>query len=208
MKLNYLRIIFMLMALGATGLYTYGLMKERKVKQTQLSGHSTQVVEGQAQVGGPFELKDINGQVRTTADLKGLYAAVYFGYTFCPDICPMAMHHMTLALKELGKQADQIQPVFITIDPQRDKPKEIKAYLSQFDSRFWGLYGDQKATKKAIDAYKVYAIKQPSGHGSEHYVMDHSSIIYIMAPDGTYIGHFTHATSVKEMVRDLKAWIK
>ena len=208
MNLNYVRLIFMVMALGGTALYTYGLMKEREAKRDHHTLHNNQEVEGQVQVGGPFALKDLQGHTKTQEDLKGRYAAIYFGYTFCPDICPMAMHRLTLALKEIGQLADHIQPVFITMDPGRDHPKELAAYLSQFDARFWGLSGDQKATDQAIASYKVYAVKQPSGHGSEHYVMDHSSIIYIMGPDGQYMGHFTHATSVEDMVRELKEWVK
>jgi cytochrome oxidase Cu insertion factor (SCO1/SenC/PrrC family) len=204
MKPHYLRIFFMTIALGATALYTYGVMKERKGNPQP----TAQVIEGAPQVGGPFALKDLKGQTKTQEDLKGRYAAVYFGYTFCPDICPMAMHGLTQALKQVGPLAEKIQPVFVSIDPERDGPSEIGAYLTQFDPRFLGLYGDKKATQQAVDSYKVYAVKQPSGHGSEHYVMDHSSIIYIMGPDGAYIGHFTHATPVDEMVRDLKVWVK
>ena len=204
MKPHVLRVFFMVVALGATGLYSYGVMKERK----GLPGPKEEVVSGAPQLGGPFALKDLKGRVTTQEDLKDRYVALYFGYTFCPDICPMAMHGLTQAFKKLGPLAHKIQPVFITLDPERDGPEEIRAYLSQFDPRFWGLYGDQKATQKAIDAYKVYAVKQPSGHGSEHYVMDHSSIIYILGPEGDYIGHFTHATPVEEMVRKLKDWVK
>ena len=142
-----------------------------------------------AEIGGPFALTDQDGRAVTDKDYAGDYKLVYFGFTNCPDVCPVDMGKITAALKILGKDADRLKPIFITVDPQRDTPEVIKSYLKNFDPRFTGLTG----TKEQIDAvkksYKIYAEEgeHMQGAGHDHmdsYMVSHSAYTYLMSPDG------------------------
>ena len=155
-----------------------------------------------ALIGGPFTLVDGDGKTVTDADFRGRYMLVYFGYTFCPDVCPTTLSQMAAALDKLPKdESSRIVPLFITVDPARDTPKVVKSYAASFYPRMIGLTGSTEQVTAAERAYKVYAAKAP-GEGGE-YTMDHSSIIYLMGPDGRFIAHFAHGATVDEMVAEL-----
>lgn len=143
---------------------------------------------GVAAVGGPFTLIDQDGATRTDRDFRGKFMLVYFGYTFCPDVCPTALQVMTVALQDLGEKAKQVQPIFISIDPARDKPALLKPYVANFP-RLIGLTGSAAQVRAAAKAYRVYYHK--AGEGKD-YLMDHSSIIYLMDRDGRYLAHFSY----------------
>ncbi|MBN9564718.1 MAG: SCO family protein [Alphaproteobacteria bacterium] len=199
MNIKFLKVFLVASAGIATALYIYA----KKNVPSQLPMDK---VIGTAKIGGPFNLIDQNRKIKTDKDLLGKYAVIYFGYTFCPDVCPMGMHSFSEALSRLPELQGRIQPVFISVDPQRDKPEEIKKFLKTFHPSFWGLTGEPAQIEQAKEAYKVYAVQQKNEHGSEHYLIDHSSIFYVFSPDGSFVGHFTHATSVDEMVQKLKKW--
>jgi cytochrome oxidase Cu insertion factor (SCO1/SenC/PrrC family) len=199
MNTKLLRIFLIASAAIATGLYIYA----KKISPNHLPEDK---IIGSAKLGGPFKLMDQNREMKTEEDLLGKYAVIYFGYTFCPDVCPMGMHSFSEALSRLPELQERIQPVFISVDPQRDRPEEIKKFLKTFHPSFWGLTGETGQIDKAKDAFKVYAVQQKNEHGSEHYLIDHSSIFYVFDPEGNFIGHFTHATPVDEMVKKLKEW--
>ncbi len=153
-------------------------------------------------IGGPFTLVDGDGKTVTDADFRGRYMLVYFGYTFCPDICPTTLAEMAAALDKLPKdEAGRIVPLFITVDPARDTPKVVKDYAASFYPRMVGLTGSTAQVTAAERAYKVYAAKAPGEGGS--YTMDHSSIIYLMGPDGRFIAHFAHGVTADEMAAEL-----
>lgn len=162
---------------------------------------------GIAKIGGPFTLVDQDGVTRTEADLKGRYTLIYFGYTFCPDVCPTALSDMIIALDELGKDAEKVQPLFITIDPERDTPEILKTYVAQFHPRLIGLSGNEAQISAAARAYRVYFAKSKGAKPGEDYLMDHSSIIYVMDRDGRYMTHFSHGTSPETMTKRLKELI-
>jgi len=143
--------------------------------------------EGIAAIGGPFSLVDQNGTRRRAGDFRGRFLLVYFGYSFCPDVCPTALAAMADALDKLPK-AQRIVPVFVTVDPERDSPRVLKAYLNAFGPRFVGLTGDVKSVAAAARAYRVFYRKHPLAGGG--YAMDHSSVIYLMGPDGRYLAHY------------------
>lgn len=168
---------------------------EGSVTSTAVASVKVGKTYGQATVGGPFELVDQNGVTRTNADYKGKYMVVYFGYSFCPDICPAALYNMTQAFNELDpKELREFAPLFITIDPQRDTVKNLKTYMQNFHPSFTALTGSQEQLNKAIKAYRVYAKKaQPDGTSTE-YLLDHSSIIYVMDRQGRFITSFNHQT--------------
>jgi protein SCO1/2 len=146
------------------------------------------VETGSAAIGGPFTLTDQNGVKRSSADFHGKFMLIYFGYSYCPDVCPTTMALMADALDKLGPKGDAIVPVFITIDPERDTPAKLKPYVAAFGPRFVGLTGDLKTITKVADLYRVYIKKQPLENGN--YAMDHSSVIYLMGPDGKFVGYW------------------
>jgi len=137
-------------------------------------------------VGGPFALIDQDGATRTDADFRGKLMLVYFGYTYCPDVCPATLLAMSQAVDALGPQADSVQPIFITVDPARDTPQQMKLYAANFSPRLVALTGAPDALAKAEQEYRVYAQKAAPAAGQDpnNYVMDHSSYIYLMGRDG------------------------
>ena len=159
---------------------------------------------GIARIGGPFVLVDHTGAERTEADLKGRHALIYFGYSFCPDVCPTALADMLIALDELGPAAARVQPVFITIDPDRDTPAVLKDYIPAFHPRLIGLSGSAAQVGKAARAYRVYYAKVDDPEAGDNYLMDHSSVIYLMDPDGRYLTHFSHGTGPETMAKRLR----
>lgn len=143
---------------------------------------------GTVRIGGPFTLIDQNGVKRSSADFRGRFMLIYFGYSSCPDVCPTTLTLMADALDKLGPKADAIVPVFITIDPERDTPARLKPYVASFGPRFVGLTGDLASIKKVAGLYRVYVKKEPLDGGN--YAMDHSSVIYLMGPDGKFAGYW------------------
>lgn len=164
-------------------------------------GH-TPIATGIAQVGGPFSLVNQDGKRVTEKDFLGHYTLIFFGYTYCPDVCPTELQVMTAALDGMGDRGKNIQPVFVTIDPERDTPETLKAYVSNFGPRLLGLTGTAEEVAVAAKAYRVYYRKSDSGD-PKNYLMDHSSIIYLMGPDGLFIRPFTYTTDAKALASDL-----
>lgn len=150
-------------------------------------------------IGGPFSLIDHESQPRTEADFKGKILLVYFGYSFCPDICPSALYNMSQALEALGPKAKEIQPLFITIDPQRDTIQHLARYRENYHPRFIMLTGSEEQIQEAMKAYKVHGAKVTPDGTTTEYLMDHTSIIYIMDRQGRFIAHFNHLTPPKAL---------
>ena len=150
-------------------------------------GLGKSVITGQATVGGPFRLTDQTGKTVTDADFRGRYMLIYFGYTHCPDACPTMLSDMASAIDQLpAKDRAKLVPIFITVDPERDIPATMGEYAQAFGPSFIGLTGSQADITKAEEAYHVYAKKHPLKSGD--YAMDHSSILYVMGPDGVFLG--------------------
>jgi protein SCO1/2 len=158
---------------------------------------------GVVAIGGPFSLIDQDGKPATDADFKGQLTLVYFGYTFCPDACPTALGTMTAALNKLGADAEKVTPVFITIDPERDTQKVMKEYAANFHPRLRALTGTPEQVAAAAHAYRVYFAKA-DGADPQHYLMDHSTIIYLMDRDGHYLAHFGPQATPDDIVAELK----
>jgi cytochrome oxidase Cu insertion factor (SCO1/SenC/PrrC family) len=156
-------------------------------------------------IGGPFALVDQNGARRTEADFRGKFMLVYFGFTYCPDVCPTDLQQMGLAVDQLGPAGDAVQPIFITVDPERDTSEHLKEYVSMFHSRFIGLTGDAAAIKGAARAYRVYYAKVEMPKSD--YTVDHSAFIYLVGPSGQYLGFFPPGTSAELMVGTLRPQI-
>jgi len=161
---------------------------------------------GRALVGGPFTLTDHNGRRVTEKDFLGRYMLVYFGYTWCPDVCPTELQVISAALDSMGEAAKQIQPVFVTVDPARDTVAQMKEYVGSFHPSLVGLTGTDEEIEAVAKAYRVYYAKADGGD-AENYLVDHGSLIYLMGPDGQFVTHFTYGTDPEKLAEGLKAAI-
>ena len=158
-----------------------------------------------AAIGGPFQLTDQNGKAVTDKSLKGKPTLIFFGYTHCPDVCPTSLFEISEVLRALGKDADKVNAVFISVDPERDTPATMKEYLSSFDPHLEGLSGDPAETAKVVTSYRVYAKKVPTKDGD--YTMDHTALIYLMDRDGRFVSPFNLKRTPEEAAADLKKYL-
>jgi protein SCO1/2 len=155
-------------------------------------------------VGGAFELIDHTGNTRTEQDFRGKLMLVYFGFSYCPDVCPTDLMAIGQALELLGPDADAVQPIFITVDPARDTTAHLAEYVVLFHPRLIGLTGSDEAIRKAADAYKVYYAKVALGKDQGDYTVDHTAYIYLMDRNGKYLGFFPPGTSAERMVEIIR----
>ena len=141
--------------------------------------HATDVTGQYAQAD--FHLNDHNGKPRTLADFRGKVVVMFFGYTHCPDVCPTTLAKFAQTLRLLGKDADRVQVLFVTVDPERDTQELLAKFVPAFDPSFLGMYGDAQATASVAKSFKVDYQKVPARHG---YYMDHSTFTYLIDPQG------------------------
>lgn len=134
-------------------------------------------------IGGPFALVDHNGKNVTDADYRGKPMAVFFGFTHCPEVCPTTLTQLAGLTRQIGPEADRLQILLITVDPERDTPEQLALYLQSFDPKVVGLTGSPEQVQAALKAYKAYAKKLPIDGG---YTMDHSASVYLMKADGSF----------------------
>jgi len=164
-----------------------------------------------ARIGGPFALTDQNGKTVRDGDFAGRYRIVYFGYTYCPDICPNDMLKIGQAMKLLDKRAPAkakaIVPIFITVDPERDTPKVVGEFIRNFDDRIVGLTGSPAAIQAVEKQYAVYAKKEAPGPGGA-YLVGHSQIAYLMDKDGKPIASLPIEKDAAALVEQLDHWVK
>ncbi len=163
---------------------------------------------GVALVGGPFSMVDQDGKRVTEKDFLGKYMLVFFGYTYCPDVCPTELQVMTAALDQMGPEASRIQPIFVSIDPARDTPAVLKAYVGNFGPRLIGLTGTAEEVAAIAKAYRVYYAKAATSGSGTDYLMDHSSIIYLMGPDGRFVTHMAYTTDAAKLAAELKETLR
>ncbi|MES2048158.1 MAG: SCO family protein [Pseudomonadota bacterium] len=154
-----------------------------------------------------FALTDQNGKARTLADFKGKAVVVFFGYTQCPDVCPTTMAEMADVMKQLGELANQVQVLFVTVDPERDTQALLAAYVPNFDARFLGLYGDQAATEKVAKDFKVFYQKVP-GKTASSYSVDHTAGSYVFDKQGRIRLFLRHGQGAEPITHDLKILLK
>lgn len=158
---------------------------------------------GPLAIGGPFALEDGHGKPVTDRDFRGKYMLVYFGYTFCPDVCPTTLNAVADAMDKLGAKANRVQPLFITVDPKRDTPSVVRQYAAAFGPRIVGLTGSAEQIAKVAKAYRVYYAEHRTGPGPDDYSMDHSSVLYLMGPDGGFVAPIRADQSADEMAAAL-----
>ncbi|MFC7048123.1 SCO family protein [Emcibacter nanhaiensis] len=171
------------------------------------SSEGTARENAKALIGGPFELVSQDGETVTEKDFAGKYMLIYFGYTFCPDVCPTELQAMSTALDQIpAKRLAKIAPLFITVDPERDTVAVMKQYVALFHDKLIGLTGTVEQINTIKKTYRVYAEKTESTAATD-YLVDHTSIIYLMDPRGDYLSHFSYGTTPEEMAEKLNRLI-
>lgn len=165
-------------------------------------------VEEQPQAGiiTRYMLMDHRGRAVSDQDFRGSFQLIAFGYTFCPDICPTTLAEMSLIMDKLGKQAKRLQPLFITVDPERDTPEVLRRYTEFFHPRIIGLTGSPELVRRVADHFKVrYEKHLEPGADPAKYSMDHSAGMYLLGPDGRFLMKFAYATPSTEVAERIRA---
>ena len=168
-----------------------------KFKLTDISG---------VDFGRELNLTDHDGKPRTLADFRGKVVTVFFGFTHCPDVCPVTLAEMAQVVKELRRDGDRVQVLFVTVDPERDTPEVLKRYVPSFHPAFLGLTGDTEATARAAKAFKVYFQKQPAQDG--RYSVDHSAGTYILDPEGRLRLFAQYGTGAPALLHDIRVLLE
>ena len=169
------------------------------------SGEAVSSAEQSASIGGDFTLTNQHGEVVSNEDFKGKLMLVYFGFANCPDVCPTDLANISAAMEMLdATEQEQIVPIFITVDPERDTQEALAQYMSNFYAGFQALTGSSEDAQAAAKAYRVYA-KKVEMAGMDGYMMEHSAYIYLMDGEGKYIRHFRHNDSPEVLVEGVKS---
>jgi cytochrome oxidase Cu insertion factor (SCO1/SenC/PrrC family) len=179
-----------------------GLAAAAEQEQPSAAQMMDDLMYGHGPIGGPFTLIDQTGKPRSDIEFRGKLMIVYFGYTFCPDVCPADLMSISQALEALGPAAEGVQPVFITIDPERDT-KVLAEYLAAFHPSFVGLAGSPEDIRKVADSYKAFYARVP-GQRSGEYSIDHTGAIYLIGRGGAYLGFMPPQTSPDRLTEVLR----
>ena len=155
-----------------------------------------------SEVGGPFEMVDHRGTTVTDADFHGQHLLVFFGYTYCPDVCPTVLATMAAALDLLGPAAELVTPIFVTIDPARDTTEAMADYVALFHPKIVGLTGTARQLANMAKSYQAFYAKGPGDGGD--YLMEHTGVLYLMGPEGEYLGVLPPGVSPDEMAAALR----
>jgi protein SCO1/2 len=164
--------------------------------------------DGTVKIGGAFELVAPDGALVTEATYEGKWLLVFFGYTFCPDVCPIAMTLVSEALDALGDDASLLQPIFISVDPARDTPETLGAFVAAFDPRIVGLTGSVEQIDAVAKAYGVYFKANRNDESDPYYTVDHSSHFYLMDPQGAFVRGLSHTESGESIAAKIKEAIQ
>lgn len=157
--------------------------------------------------GRSLELTDHHGKPRRLEDFRGKAVVVFFGFTHCPDVCPTTLADMAIAMKQLGAEAERVQVLMVTVDPERDTPGLLAKYVPAFDRRFLGLYGDLEATRRTAKEFKVYFEKRP-GKTPGEYSIDHSAQSYVIDPQGRLRLFVRHDRITEDLAPDLRTLLQ
>ncbi len=152
-----------------------------------------------------FELTDHQGMIRTQDDFAGRWMLVFFGFANCPDVCPTTLAEVAAVMDALGSDAAKVQPLFISIDPERDTPEKLAEFVPAFEADIVGLTGTADQIKRTSETFRVYFEKIEEAASPNGYTMGHSSQLFLFDPQGGYVGAWTYGTSAEEIVSDLRA---
>jgi cytochrome oxidase Cu insertion factor (SCO1/SenC/PrrC family) len=161
-----------------------------------------ELMAGRGEIGGPFTLTDHTGQRRSLSDYRGKVVVLYFGYTYCPDVCPTDLAQIASLLRSLGEQAAEVQALYITVDPERDTASQLSNYVTAFDARIVGLTGTVEEVRAVADRYRAYFAKVPA---ADQYLIEHSANMYIVDRQGRFAGTLppgTKAERLADVVRE------
>jgi protein SCO1 len=205
MQNNKITKIIIILSLIIAALSAYILLVV-ELPNKPLAGQGGGNINEDVPIGGDFVLTDQNGDPFSSDKMKGHLSLVYFGFTYCPDICPTTLNKLSNVITTLDKYNIDVMPIFITIDPARDTPKLLKEYLRHFSDKFIGLSGDDKELKHVTGMYKVfYARVDNAKHSSSNnYMLDHSSFIYLMDKKGKYMKHFYTNSTEEEIIEYIR----
>lgn len=151
-----------------------------------------------------FSLPDETGTIRTAEEFQGKHVLVFFGFTNCPDICPTTMSEVAQVMDDLGPEGEDVQPVFISVDPARDRESGLSEYLAAFHPGILGLAGDEAQTRAAVESFKVFADREKEASAPGGYTMSHSSSLYLLGPHGDWLRQFEYGTPADDITADLK----
>jgi cytochrome oxidase Cu insertion factor (SCO1/SenC/PrrC family) len=167
----------------------------------------SELMSGKGPVGGPFTLTDQDGARRSLADFRGKLVLLYFGFTYCPDVCPTDLMTVGNLIRSLGPAGEQVQPVFVTLDPARDKPEVLRAYVASFHPRFVALTGTESEIRRIATSYKVYfeKVKPP---GVNTYLIDHTAYVFLLDREGKFVTLFPPATPQERMAVMVREFLK
>lgn len=201
-------LFFVLTAFAGVGIYNalHPVEVSRTLSLSEKPSALTDLNPSPVPLGGPFQLIDHTNQPVTEKSFGKKYLIVYFGYSYCPDICPMALHTLSQVMEEIDPKGRTFQPLFITVDPKRDTVKNLALYVQNFHPTFVMLTGSSDKIKAACKAYRVYAAASQK-EGSTEELIDHSSIVYVMSPEGQFVTHFNHQTPKEEMIEGLRRYL-
>lgn len=177
------------------------------VSYTQMAGAPapSSLIEPVASIGGPFSLVNGNNEPVSDATFKGKPTVMFFGFTFCPDVCPTTLSDLQGWIEQLGPEADKLNYAFVTVDPERDTPQVMKDYVAAFDPRVQALSGTREQIDAIIKAYRVYAKKVPLDAGG--YTMDHTAAIYLMDKDNRFVGTIAYEENPETALAKLRRMI-
>ena len=195
----YIAILFLLIAAGS---FWYVIQAKHFSRLSETAGEVTKI-----KIGGPFELTNQFGETVRDSDFQGQYMLIFFGYTYCPDVCPTTLTTISTALDSLGNAARGITPIFVSVDPDRDTPEYLKDYLVHFHPGIQGLSGTKDQIKQITKSYGIYYAKVQEDGGTDEntddYLMDHTAITFLMGPDGQYVAHFNHSAGADAMAEKI-----
>jgi cytochrome oxidase Cu insertion factor (SCO1/SenC/PrrC family) len=194
-------LMFILASLACVATVLYQL-KNAPIAYVQDKDYS-----GNAEIGGPFVLTDQYGKKRNSIEFQGKFMLIYFGYSFCPDVCPTGLQNITSSLNALKRDREQIVPIFVTVDPKRDTSDHLKIYASNFHPNFIMLTGTESDINAVSKLYKVYAARSEEGANEADYLIDHSTLIYLMDKTGKFLECFPHDTASEKLSKALQKYL-
>lgn len=200
-KIQIIRRLVLLVAIGLAGV-AFAVHQSRQQPAASLTQATAE--PGKSAIGGELALTGTDGKPFDTAALKGKLRLVFFGYTFCPDACPTDLLRAGQVLDALGKDADKLAYVFVSVDPARDTPARIKEFLQDFDPRIIGLTGTEEQVKAAMEKYRVFARKHDETD-KQYYLVDHAVLLYFLDGDAEFLRVFRPAETADDLVKAIRA---
>lgn len=191
---------------GSIIVFTLGYLYKLKSDRQKQIDFNNKMTMGQADIKCLFDLVDTDGKKRTSEEFRGRWLLVYFGFTHCPDVCPEELEKLSEAIDRLHKEKFDITPLFITVDPQRDKPALMRKYLDEFSSKWIGLTGDDEQIGRTAKSFRVYYSPGPKDQDND-YIVDHTIISYLIGPKGQLMEYFGQTRTVDDVENLIKSHI-